>query len=87
MSFITLPLSVIKIFIVVKAVALPFSQVLLPLAMILVISPLLLVCTVENANTVPYVSSVDENMALVMISITVCVLAHDSVRMLLLIVS
>ena len=84
---ILLPLTVVKVFVVVVTVALTFPQILLPLAMVLVIRPLLLVCAVENAIAVSNVSTFDHDLAFIMVAITVGVLAHDSMWVLLLLIS
>ena len=72
-SFVGFPLTVVKVLIVIVAMALTFSQVLLPLAMVLVICSLLLIRAVENAITIPNVSSFCQDLSFIMITIAICV--------------
>ena len=80
MSFVSFPLAYIQIFIIVIAVALTFTKVLLPFTVVLIIGPLLLISTIEHAIPIANVSSIDEHLALIVITIAVGVLRHDSVR-------
>ena len=57
MAFVTFPLTNVQVLIVIVAMASTLSQALLPVAMVLVIGPLLLVRTVEDAISISDVSS------------------------------
>lgn len=76
---VSLPLPHVQLFIVVIAMTLAFTQIVLPLSMVLVIAPLLLIRTVEDAFPVLDVSSLHEDLALVIVTIPVSVLNVDSV--------
>ena len=82
MPLVSFPLANVQILIVIVAMALPLSQIVLPLTMVLKVRPLLLICAVKHAISVPDIPAVDENLPLVMIAVSVSVLRHHSMSLL-----
>ena len=80
-SFVTLPLAHVQIFIIVIAVAVTLPQVLSPLAMVLIIGPFLLVSTVEDTMAIPDVSSLNEYLTLILITIAISILRNHALRL------
>ena len=76
-----LPLTYVKVFVVVVAVTLTLSEVLSPLAMVLVIGALLLIRTVENAIAVTDdIPTIIKHLAIVVITVAVGILGLDSLN-------
>ena len=81
MPFILLPLTHVQVFVVVIAVTLPLSEILSPLAMILIVGSLLLVGAVKDSVAVPdNVPTLSEHLAIVVVPIAVGVLRVDSLH-------
>ena len=81
MAFVGLPRPYVQVLIIVVTVALSFSQVVLPIAMVLIISPLVLIRAVEDAVAVANVAPLGENVAFIVITIAICVSSLDPTTM------
>lgn len=77
-ALVSFPLSNIKLVIVVVAVAVTLAHIVSPLSVVLVIGPLLLVGAVKDALTVANISSLNQHVPIVMVSIPVRVTRVNS---------
>ena len=79
---VSFPLADVQILIVIVTVALALPQIVLPLTMVLEISPLLLIRAVKYAISVPDIPPVDKDLPFVMIAVAIGVLRHHPMSLL-----